>query len=72
MTINKQALDMAGCTVEDYITWCKNNNKSSYKQSTKVEFFEKIADGRIVRDSQTGELINKRPRDNSEEQKEEN
>ena len=25
MTISKQALELIGCTVEDYLQWCKDN-----------------------------------------------
>lgn len=59
MTISKQALELVGCTVEDYLQWCRDNNQPSYKETTKKEFFKRISENRIVRDSSTGLLINK-------------
>ncbi len=59
MTISKQALELVGCTVEDYLQWCSDNGFPSYKESTKKEFFRRIQDNVIVRDRETGKLINR-------------
>ncbi len=40
MTISKQALELVGCTVEDYLQWCSDNGFPSYKESTKKEFLD--------------------------------
>ena len=58
MTISKQALELIGCTVEDYLHWCKDNGFPSYKENTKKEFFKRINENRIVRDTESGLLIN--------------
>lgn len=58
MTLNKQAFAIAGVTVDDYKKWCKEVGKPAYKNSTKEEFFARIADGRLVKDS-SGKLIKK-------------
>ena len=58
MTISKQALELIGCTVEDYLQWCKDNSFPSYKENTKKEFFKRINENRIVRDTESGLLIN--------------
>lgn len=60
MTINKQCFEIAGVTEKDYLNWCRENKKSAYKASSKREFFERIQDGRLVKDSMTGQLVKKR------------
>lgn len=60
MQISKQALAIVGVTIDDYLEWCLNNNKASYKNETKKEFFTKIKEGRIVRDNATKKLITKK------------
>lgn len=59
MTMNKQCFVAAGVTEKDYLNWCRENRKSAYKQSSKQEFFERIQDGRLVKDSMTGMLVKK-------------
>jgi len=59
MYITQQALDIAGVTYDEYLTWCEENNKLPYKEKVRNEFFKRIFDGRIVRDSKTQRLINK-------------
>lgn len=59
MYITQQALDIAGVTYEEYLTWCEENNKIPYKEKVRNEFFKRIFDGRIVKDSKTKRLINK-------------
>jgi len=67
MTINKQALELVGVTVDEYLQWCSSSNFPSYRESTKKEFFKRINENRIVRDTKTGLLINKNSEDKNEE-----
>ena len=60
MAINKQLMTMYKISEYDYKEWCKENKKPVYKESTKREFFARLEDGRIQRDSLTGKLIKKR------------
>lgn len=60
MTMNRQAFASVGVTEEDYMNWCKKYKKSYYKPEVKREFFARISDGRLVRDTFTGELIKKK------------
>ena len=57
-TFNKQALAVANVTESDYKNWCKENKKAAYKQSSKEEFFARIQDGRLVKDTH-GKLVKK-------------
>ena len=66
MYINQQALDIAGVTYEEYLQWCKDNNKIPHLKKTRKDFFARIKDDRIAKDKKTGQLINKRPRNNEE------
>lgn len=59
MTLNKQAFELAGVTEAEYKRWCKENKKAAYKPSSKEEFFARIRDGRLVRDSHSGKLVKK-------------
>ena len=59
MALNQQAFNLAGVTEEDYKKWCKENKKAAYLKSSKAEFFARIHDGRLVKDS-SGNLIKKR------------
>lgn len=59
MYITQQALDIAGITYEEYLNWCEENNKLPYKEKVRNEFFKRIFEGKIVRDSETKRLINK-------------
>lgn len=61
--INKNALKLVGVSLEDYLTWCEENHKPSYKLSSKQEFFNKINDKKLVKNND-GKLIKKRPRKN--------
>lgn len=58
--MNRQIFRMLGISEEEYKEWCSNNYLVAYKISTKQEFFDKIQSGQIVRDSNTGKLIEKR------------
>lgn len=58
MTLNKQAFTIAGVTIDDYKKWCKETGKAAYKHESKEEFFARIADGRLVKDS-NGKLVKK-------------
>ena len=58
MTISKQALELIGCRVEYYLQWCKDIGFPCYKENTKKEFFKRINENRIVRDTESGLLIN--------------
>lgn len=60
MNISLHALDIIGVTPIEFIEWCNENNKPVYKNSTKIDFFKKVKEGRIVRDKKTGKLVNKR------------
>ena len=53
--MNKQILQKLNITEKDYLTWCKNNKKPSYKREIKEEFFKKILDGKIIK-NENGEL----------------
>ena len=59
MTLNKNAFKISGVTQAEYFRWCKENKKPAYLTSTKTEFFRKIQEGKLVRDSE-GKLIKKR------------
>ena len=59
MYITQQALDIAGVTYQEYLDWCEENNKLPYKEKVRNEFFKRIFEGKIVRDSNTKRLINK-------------
>lgn len=58
MTLNKRAFELAGVTVNDYKKWCKETGKPAYTKETKEDFFARIADGRLVKDS-GGHLVKK-------------
>lgn len=57
--INNQAKMLVGITEKDYLDWCKENNKPSYKTSSKAEFFKRIRNMQLVRDHMTGKLVKK-------------
>ena len=56
--MNKQIFEQVGVTEEDFKLWCKENNKPTYKPEIKQEFFDKIQNGLLVKDS-TGKIIKK-------------
>ncbi len=58
MSYNKQAFTLTGVTVKEYEQWCKDNKRAAYKTESKVEFFARIADGRLARNEQ-GKLVKK-------------
>lgn len=58
MSMNKQIFKAVGVTESDYKAWCKENKKVAYKAETKKEFFSRIQEGRLVKDSK-GHLIKK-------------
>ena len=62
MNINKQAFEIRGVTVEDYLKYCEKKKWQAYKPSSKKAFFERLDTGRLVKDAKTGELLEKKPR----------
>ena len=56
MDINKQAFELIGITMEDYLDWCNDNKVSACSRKTVREFFRKVRINQIVRDSRTGKL----------------
>ena len=48
MSINKQAFLFLGVTEEDYINWCKENNRPAYKNSSKREFFKQVEKNKSI------------------------
>ena len=57
--MNKQIYEICGVTEKDYKNWCELTGKPAYKSSTKQEFFNKIQNGQLVKDS-NGNLLKKR------------
>lgn len=55
-----QAFRITETTKQEYLDWCKQNNRPSYKQESKREFFNRIRTFRLCRDSVTGKLVIKR------------
>lgn len=47
---------LARVTFEEYKQWCKDNKKSFSKSEVKKEFFDKITNGKLVRD-ESGKII---------------
>lgn len=58
--MKQQAFYITGTTYEEYVQWCKENNKAPYKYATKRDFFARIRSGRLCRDNLTGKLVVKR------------
>lgn len=58
--INKQLCEMFNVTNDDYRQWCKDNKKAMYKTSSKKEFFERLSDGRLVKDKRSNQLVKQR------------
>lgn len=56
--MNEKALEIAGVSKDDFLQWCADNHKPAYKKSTKTEFFRKIQTRQIVRNTQTGKIVN--------------
>ena len=56
--MNNKALNLAGVSEADYRQWCKNNHKNVSSPASKSEFFAKIQEGRLVKDSK-GQLVKK-------------
>lgn len=55
--MNKQTKNLIGVDDEDYRKWCKENKKSIHKKTTKEEFFKRILDQKLVKSSETGDLM---------------
>ncbi len=72
MKISKQALELVGVTVDEYIFWCRENGFPACSEKTKVFFFAAIRDGKIVRDKRNRRLLNKYPRQEKELEGEKN
>ena len=70
MTIKKQALDLIGVSVEQYLDYCERYNLKPNFKKTRREFFKRVSEGRIVLDTRTGQLIAKRPRGEDDEKQE--
>lgn len=58
--MNKQIYKVTGMTELDYKIWCKENKRPSYKRKTKQDFFERVLDGRLVKEN--GKLVRKNRR----------
>lgn len=58
--MNKQIKTLTGVTEEDFIKWCKENNKPVHSTYTRQYFFERIVDGRLVKDSRTGKIVRRK------------
>lgn len=58
--MNKQIEALTGVTNADYLQWCKENNKAAYIPKNRADFFAKIQDGRLVKDSATGKIVKKK------------
>lgn len=71
MKISKQALELVGVTVDEYIFWCRENGHPACSEKTKALFFASIRDNKIVRDKRNNRLINKYPRQTQEGDKNE-
>lgn len=56
--MNKQILTLVGVSEEEYLNWCKENKKRRSLSKTKQEFFERIREGKLVRD-EDGKLTNR-------------
>ena len=69
MTIKKQALDLIGVSLEQYLDYCERYNLKPNFKKTRREFFKKVSEGRIVLDTNTGQLVAKRPRSETDEEK---
>lgn len=57
--MSKVSFDLVGVSEMEYMNWCKENNKPWYRRATKVDFFTRIQDGRLVRDKD-GKLARRR------------
>ena len=55
-----QAFYITGVSKKEYLDWCKDNKKPSYKAATKRDFFERIRQGKLCRDAISGKLVVKR------------
>lgn len=44
---NERAFDMIGCSVEEYMDWCKENGLKYHKSESKRKFFEDYRSGKI-------------------------
>lgn len=58
--MKEQAFYITGTTKEEYIDWCKETHRATYKQASKREFFNRIRTGKLCRDALTGKLVAKR------------
>lgn len=58
--MNKQIEHLVNVTNEDYLKWCKENNKAHYMPKTRADFFAKVQDGRLVKDSKTGKIVKRK------------
>ena len=56
--MNKKGLIIAGVTEADFKKWCKDTGRPITKKESKIEFFTRIKDGRLVKDS-SGKLVKK-------------
>ena len=61
--MKQQAFYITGTTYDEYVAWCKENSKPTYRYASKQEFFRRIRTGRLCRDSVTNKLVVKRVKD---------
>lgn len=54
--ISNKGFEILGVTIEQFFQWCKENNKNKYKTESKQEFFNKILNGKLVKD-ENGNLV---------------
>lgn len=47
--MNKQLFKEVGIKEEEFLDWCKQNQKPSYKRETKEEFFKLIRENKLIR-----------------------
>lgn len=64
--MNKQIYALYGVTQNEYLAWCKEVKKPSYKLVTKRDFFARLQDGRLVRDEKTFKLVKRNKGDKND------
>lgn len=55
--MNNQIKKILGVSESDYRAWCKETKRNIGVLDNKREFFARVLDGRLVKDTQTGKLI---------------
>lgn len=54
--MNSNLTKLYHVTESDYRAWCAKVKKPYYASSTRIEFAQRLSDGRLVKDCETGEL----------------